>query len=249
MHWSSAIVALLLGVCSCFAQDTSAFTKASNESLLWGPYRPNLYFGLRPRLPKSITTGLLWSRVEDFTEVQHLVRYTCEQNEDIEGYGWDKYDPRTGGVQTVHDKGNGIDLETSFVKFNEGRGGWGARVKGIIRADAEALMGSQNGAQENLKSTIWFTIGVEGLGRVEVLGAEAGEDKGFDRNVVFDGQTSDLGDFQITISERKENTRHPRHNHPSFRSKPLDRTLVHSVQVPDEALWQSKGISPRNRSR
>lgn len=45
--------------------------KASNDSLLWGPYRPNLYFGVRPRIPKSLTTGLLWAKVDSFESVQH----------------------------------------------------------------------------------------------------------------------------------------------------------------------------------
>jgi hypothetical protein len=45
--------------------------KASNDSLLWGPYKPNLYFGVRPRIPKSLTGGLLWTRVEDYQNVQN----------------------------------------------------------------------------------------------------------------------------------------------------------------------------------
>jgi hypothetical protein len=45
--------------------------KATNASLLWGPYRPNLYFGVRPRIPKSLMGGLLWSRVEDYSTVQN----------------------------------------------------------------------------------------------------------------------------------------------------------------------------------
>src|SRR5689334_17421723 len=45
--------------------------KASNDSLLWGPYRPNLYFGVRPRIPKSLMGGLLWTRVEDYASVQN----------------------------------------------------------------------------------------------------------------------------------------------------------------------------------
>lgn len=56
----------------CKAQ--SGFTenaKLSNDSLLWGPYRPNLYFGIRPRLPKSLLTGLLWAKVDSFDAVQH----------------------------------------------------------------------------------------------------------------------------------------------------------------------------------
>ena len=66
-------VALLLSL-SSFGQALDAFAenaKLSNESLLWGPYRPNLYFGIRPRIPKSLTTGLLWARVESFETVQN----------------------------------------------------------------------------------------------------------------------------------------------------------------------------------
>ena len=242
MHWSRDIVFLLFSACiAAAAQDNSVFSKASNDSLLWGPYRPNLYFGLRPSLPKSLITGLMWSRVEDFVNVQHDIRFTCETNENMAGYGWDAYDPRTGGIQTMHDKGNGIDLTTSFVKFDGGRGGWGARVKGNIREDAEPAMGSQDGVAENLKTSVWFTVGMEGLGSIKVQGAEAGEEFGLDRNVVFNGQTNELGDFKITVSEPADNTQHPYHTHPSYQSKPLDHTFVHSVQVPEEALWQSKG--------
>lgn len=45
--------------------------KLSNESLLWGPYRPNLYFGVRPRIPKSLMTGLMWAKVDSFQGVQN----------------------------------------------------------------------------------------------------------------------------------------------------------------------------------
>lgn len=46
-------------------------TRLNNQSLLWGPYRPNLYFGTRPRIPKSLMTGLMWARVDDYQSVQH----------------------------------------------------------------------------------------------------------------------------------------------------------------------------------
>ena len=240
MHWSGGGVLLALSAFLVAAQE-SVFSKASNDSLLWGPYRPNLYFGLRPTLPKSLTTGLLWARAEDFVDVQRNIRFTCEQNEDIAGYGWDAYDPRTGGVQTMHDKGNGIDLTTYFVKFDEGRKGWGARIKGVAREDAEPSLGSQSGVAESIKTSVWFTLGVEGLGSIEAEGAEAAQEFGYDRNVVFSGQSSDLGEFKLTLSEPADRIQHPFHNHPSYQSKPLDRTFVHSVQVPEEALWQSKG--------
>lgn len=44
--------------------------EAGDDGLLWGPYRPNLYFGVRPRIPKSLMGGLLWTRVEDYQSVQ-----------------------------------------------------------------------------------------------------------------------------------------------------------------------------------
>jgi mannosyl-oligosaccharide glucosidase len=67
--------ALSWGLFALFAVSGNAqvaeIEKASNDSLLWGPYRPNLYFGVRPRIPKSLMGGLLWTRVEDYQSVQN----------------------------------------------------------------------------------------------------------------------------------------------------------------------------------
>ena len=30
---------------------------------LWGSYRPQVYFGMRPRIPESVIFGLMWMRV------------------------------------------------------------------------------------------------------------------------------------------------------------------------------------------
>ena len=51
--------------------------KLSNESLLWGPYKSNLYFGLRPRIPRSLSAGLLWAKVDDFQTVQSSTFVSC----------------------------------------------------------------------------------------------------------------------------------------------------------------------------
>ena len=45
--------------------------RASNESLLWGPYKPNLYFGVRPKIPKSLSAGLMWVKADNFQDVQN----------------------------------------------------------------------------------------------------------------------------------------------------------------------------------
>lgn len=49
---------------------TSEIGRLNNQSLLWGPYKPNLYFGVRPRVPKSLWTGLMWGRIEDYSDVK-----------------------------------------------------------------------------------------------------------------------------------------------------------------------------------
>ena len=67
--WSSFVVG-----CAYAANDISVLinevAKANNQSLLWGPYKPNLYFGVRPRIPKSLTAGLMWAKVDNYATAQ-----------------------------------------------------------------------------------------------------------------------------------------------------------------------------------
>lgn len=51
--------------------------RLNNQSLLWGPYRPNLYFGVRPRIPKSLMTGLMWGKIETYTDFQNSKLFDC----------------------------------------------------------------------------------------------------------------------------------------------------------------------------
>lgn len=157
-------------------------------------------------------------------------RHTCEQHE-LDGYGWDEYDVRSGGRQTIHDPANNIDITTEFIKFPGGEhgGSWGARIRGTPREDASP----------NVRSTVVWYNTLEGLGSLEVDGADV-EEPGFKGHVTLKGQTPELGEFDITITEGKG--KHPVTGHPSYDDKPLDRTLVHSGQVPEEALWQTKAV-------
>lgn len=49
---------------------TSEIGRQNNQSLFWGPYKPNLYFGVRPRAPEGLFTGLMWSNVDTFMSVR-----------------------------------------------------------------------------------------------------------------------------------------------------------------------------------
>ena len=71
------IAALLVVSFSIVAADDNTpilykeIARAANQSLLWGPYRPNLYFGVRPRIAKSLMGGLMWSKVDNYQDVQN----------------------------------------------------------------------------------------------------------------------------------------------------------------------------------
>lgn len=62
---------LLFGLAAAHVQDeailNTEIARMNNDSLLWGPYRPNLYFGVRPRLPHSLMAGLMWSNVDTYS--------------------------------------------------------------------------------------------------------------------------------------------------------------------------------------
>lgn len=49
---------------------SSEIGRLNNETLFWGPYKSNLYFGVRPRTPKALWTGLMWAKVDNYESVQ-----------------------------------------------------------------------------------------------------------------------------------------------------------------------------------
>lgn len=146
------------------------------------------------------------------------------------GYGWDEYDIRTGGIQTIHDAGNFIDITTSFVKIPGGHNGgsWGVRIKGVPRDDAPPA----------LKTTIIFYASSLGLGSLEV--ANERDTLGYEGDVTINGNSAGLADYKVVITKGKGN--HPQPVHPSYKDKPLDRTMVYSMNAPEEVLWQAKQL-------
>lgn len=208
--------------------------RLNNQSLLWGPYRPNVYFGVRPRLPHSLMTGLMWSNIDTFNGPKDNLRFTCEQHQGMAGYGWDEYDTRRGGVQTIHDAGNGVDITTSFVKVPGGGNGgsWAARIKGVPRS----------GAPDNIKTQVVLFVSQEGLG--SELETEAdGDVNGFAGDVTLNGQSSSLGEFKLVVTHGTGE--HPQGGSEVDDEKDFDKTVVQSMVLPPEYLWQAKGVALR----
>jgi mannosyl-oligosaccharide glucosidase len=152
----------------------------------------------------------------------------------MKGYGWDEYDARTGGTQTIYDDANGIDITTMFVKIPGGSNGgsWATRVRGVVRKDAAP----------DLKTTVIFYAQLEGLGNLEVQ--NEADPLGFEGDVTLSGSSDGLGDYKLVVTAGRGF--HPKHTHASYDEKPLDRTIVNSLTIPNEVLWQTKPILFKN---
>ncbi|CAH0055870.1 unnamed protein product, partial [Clonostachys solani] len=113
-----------------FLSRSFVLAKPDGSWQTWGPYRPNLYFGVRPQIPESLLMGLMWA---DGTNTAGI-RDTCEQDEGMR-YGWSIYDTRVGGSQAIYDEELHIDLKIDFIKTEDGKG-WAVRIVGTPRSDA-----------------------------------------------------------------------------------------------------------------
>lgn len=216
------------------------YAQQSNASLLWGPYRSNLYFGVRPKgIPNSFMAGLAWYNIDDFSGLAKI-RHVCDQSDDMQGYGWEQYDPRTGGVQVFHDhREQKVELTTEFVKTSDGKS-WAVRVKGKTMPGHEEAL-----------TTIVFYAGIEGINRGSVLKlADKSQyhlPEGIEGDIKLVGKSKELGPFNLLItkdggSNAKPNRYPKKSKHPAGKGIRSDAARHVSLNVPDNNLWKAKDI-------
>eukprot|EP00752_Nemacystus_decipiens_P007415 g6630.t3 len=86
-----------------------------NASMLWGTYRPGVYFGFKTRTsPLAVTGGLLWHGGDGRSA--EALRHECNEGDGLGPYGWVEHDGRSYGKQDIQDTKAGIRLVTSMVK-------------------------------------------------------------------------------------------------------------------------------------
>jgi mannosyl-oligosaccharide glucosidase len=193
----------------------------NDDSLLWGPYRPNLYFGMRPRVPKSFSFGLMWTSVANGQLRINTLRHSCEQSDRMSEYGWSRYQPRTGGVQIIIDPENNLNLTITLVKVADGtmKGSWGVHVDGKLRNTADGRYGA---------SITWY-MAVED-GGPSVSNELNCRESPLSNEIQCPGKSSQLGSFNIQLPMKKiENSR-------------LNMNVsLWGLKVPDQDLWKAKG--------
>ncbi|KAI0140004.1 glycoside hydrolase family 63 protein [Hypoxylon sp. NC0597] len=189
----------------------------------WGPYRPNLYFGVRPQIAETLLMGLMWASGDNQSRMLKTLRDTCEQDDDIQGYGWTLYDTRVGGSQTIHDKDLHIDLSTSFLKTEDGKS-WTVHVTGTPRLDAP----------HDVRTTVIFHTAVE---KADSNGPKTLTCTRRDEKLVTQknaeatcyGEVSALGFFEFdVIGDSQNNVVH--------------YASVKSLNVSEDKIWQAKSV-------
>ncbi|KAH8833864.1 glycoside hydrolase [Flagelloscypha sp. PMI_526] len=206
---------------------------AANETL-WGPYRSNLYFGLRPRIPQSLMTGLVWFGTHDYTAFGKA-RHACDQGDGLQSYSWTEYDPRRGGIQVLEDTPNNVKITTEFLKVPGGNhgGSWAARIKGEPIQDSIPT-----------RTSMIFYFGLEGIGGMD-MDTEEDQD-GIEGPVKFSGSTPELDDFTIRIVDGPDNealTNGVDYN--KFRER-VGKSHFITRPVQNGQMWQAKEILMQN---
>ncbi|RIA87932.1 Glycoside Hydrolase Family 63 protein [Glomus cerebriforme] len=203
---------------------------ASNESLLWGTYRPNLYFGTRPRLPDSLLTGLMWFGIDDMSSFKHI-RHSCDQGDGLDEYSFKKHDGRNFAIQTLSDSKNNVKLKTEFLKISEGGHGgeWAVRIIGT----------PINNTEPSGISFLYY-FGLEGEGSIDLVNPL--NKMGLDSPVELKGETPDLGKFLIKILD-DPNNRIPSNIPPGTpASTDLSKFQYLGHLVPDGDVWRAREL-------
>ncbi|SPQ17677.1 b8ee9d59-6c89-4fbc-a5fb-f0a93755306f [Thermothielavioides terrestris] len=147
------------------------------------------------------------------------LRDTCEQNDGMQGYGWTFYDPRVGGSQAVHDTQLQLDINTDFLKTEDG-GSWAVRITGTPKLGATGvkttaiLHAAVEMADANEPKSLWCENHAKNKDGVDAA---------------CRGEIAGLGRFQFQVlGDATNNVVH--------------ETVVRSVQVPEDKIWQAKSI-------
>ncbi|GEQ68175.1 hypothetical protein JCM33374_g1842 [Metschnikowia sp. JCM 33374] len=216
------------------------YQSLSDDSLLWGPYRSGNYLGIRPRIPKSLMSGLFWFNT-DSPRGLSSIRHAYEQGHNLAKANWISFDPRVGGKQFISDNDCHIDITIDFVKSNNGKN-WAVKVNAV----------PHDGFEDISTSFVWYS-GLEGEEHNEVSmetvpSGFLKRDNPFDASgyetVRLSGFSKELGLFEMSINDGGKNVQNVHSTKGNFPFPELDTTLSHhlSLRVPDGNVWRASEI-------
>ncbi|KAI8620462.1 putative mannosyl-oligosaccharide glucosidase [Chytriomyces sp. MP71] len=205
---------------------------AANSSLLWGTYRPQVYFGTRTRTADAVLTGLMWHDVHEYQNYQSF-RHTCEQGDELSSYAWLQHDGRSFGSQTINDGKFNVAIKTEFVKVPGGThgGDWSVRISGTPIDESKSVA-----------LAVYFYVALTDDGKLEVVNADRGT--AALESVHLNGHVKSLGDFSLFI-EDDENNDIPDFAKAETRTNLGDPSKTHfsAWKVKAEDSWRVKDVT------
>lgn len=217
------------------------YDRLSLDSLFWGPYRSGNYLGIRPRLPFSLMSGLLWFNVDDQSGFGTL-KHKYEQGHNVTKANWIEFDPRFGGRQVIADGDCHIDITIDFVKSDNGKN-WAVKIK----ADPH------EGFENTRTSFVWYS-GLEGEMYDEAQGINVPDgfitfdnepsSVGYTGTVGLSGFSKALGTFELKINDGGEHTNNKHPEVDNLIIPELDPKYTHhlSLRIADGNLWRGDEI-------
>ncbi|XP_062864317.1 mannosyl-oligosaccharide glucosidase [Trichomycterus rosablanca] len=189
--------------------DANSTSAAVSPERFWGTYRPQVYFGMKTRSPKSVVTGLMWMR--QFSDGELKLRHTCEQGDHLRSYGWLMHNGLNFGVQEIHD--DDFILTTEYAKRVGGEhgGDWTWRITAKQHSSAP---------QAPIISLMFYVA-------ADTQGSLQGhiEEKSHLSSVT--GTSEELGNFKITFRKptagETASAKYASYNYLQTRSPGLDR--------------------------
>ncbi|KAH0674814.1 hypothetical protein KY284_025901 [Solanum tuberosum] len=168
--------------------DLPMFQGEHRESLYWGTYRPQVYFGVRARTPQSLVAGLMWLGVKN---ERYFMRHVCQDSDELKQYGWTSHNGRDYGHQVLSEQT--MTLTTSFLKSKDHGSGYGGDWAVRIGVQSDESVPDE----EMLKTAhLFFYVADEG-GKSLTLGSRVFDIHG--DSILASGSRSDIGDWQLHL--------------------------------------------------
>ena len=247
MWLTSSTLWLLLLATQCLAKSSSSqksfsakneaevvFEKNTNSELLWAPYRSNCYFGIRPRYVDAtpFIFGLMWFDTTQFDSMTKL-RHFVSDEDNLERFTWEVYDPRVGGKENIIDPENNLNLTIYFAKTHDDQN-WVVRVSGkpldpSLNTTTSVIVYMNQNVGEDLK----------GPSRLVYMDNDADEN-----TFTFTGVSEELGKYEVLINDNY-GTYYHNETLGSVEAVPgcdASRSAHVGLTIPDHEVWRARDI-------
>ncbi|GAA5820504.1 hypothetical protein JCM11251_003021 [Rhodosporidiobolus azoricus] len=203
--------------------------RAANDSLLVSTLRPGLYFGVKPRIPSSFLSGLIWWGAHDYQSFTQP-RHEADQRDGLK-YFFTEHDGRSAAKEVLTDSKNNVELTVRMLKVPGEKGGsWAVRIEG-----KPLDMGKVS------RITLLNYFANDGpLSYLQLENQPNAE--GFEGPVTLKGSTPGLGDYKIRIEDHVNNSELEEGLHVSDFGNRVHRTQFLGLPLAPGNGWQAKNV-------